>query len=163
MHASTFHALLIGIDHYLPNKLPDGGSYPSLGGCVRDVASMEEFLRQKLEIPGERIMKLAMPVAGIENPPEPNAQWPTYENIVKAFSDLTDDAAPGDQVYIHYCGHGGRVPTRFPDLKGASGLDETLVPMDVGNAEARHLRDVELAYLLKKMPLPCGSPLKEPT
>ena len=29
------HALLIGIDCYMPNMLPCGASYSSLGGCVR--------------------------------------------------------------------------------------------------------------------------------
>jgi hypothetical protein len=88
---------------------------------------------------------------GANEPPEARGQWPTYENMVAAFGLLTERARPGDQVYVHYSGHGGRTPTKFPDLKEASGLDESLVPTDIGNSEARYLRDLELATLLKRM------------
>lgn len=147
----NFHALLIGIDCYLPNKLPDGSSYSSLGGCVRDVGHVETFLRTKLNLPDQRIIMLTATNAGKEEPPEPREKWPTYENIVGSFKRLADAALPGDQVYIHYSGHGGRTPTRLPDLKGESGLDEALVPTDIGSSDARYLRDLELAHLLKTM------------
>ena len=65
--------------------------------------------------------------------------------MVNAFKKVTDMAQPGDQVYIHYSGHGGRATTAYPELKGDDGLDETLVPLDIGNSEARYLRDIELA------------------
>lgn len=54
-------------------------------------------------------------------------------------------------MYIHYSGHGGRATTTFPDLKGKEGIDEALVPTDIGNSEARYVRDVEIAPLLKAM------------
>lgn len=38
--SSNMWALLIGIDCYLPNRLPDGSYYPSLRGCVRDILPM---------------------------------------------------------------------------------------------------------------------------
>jgi hypothetical protein len=151
LQSNVFRALLIGIDCYLPNQLPEGDSYPSLGGCVRDITMVEDFLRRKLGATGENILMLTSSVTRWWEPVEPPDRWPTYGNMVKAIRELTEAASPGDQVYIHYCGHGGRVPTRFPELKGADGLDETLVPMDIGRTSARHLRDIELAYLLKKM------------
>ena len=43
---SKLHAVLIGIDCYLPNRLPDGGYYPNLGGCVRDINHVEDFLNK---------------------------------------------------------------------------------------------------------------------
>ena len=55
---STLHGLLIGIDCYLPNQLPDGGYYPSLGGCVRDVKHVEAFLISHLGLANDRIVKL---------------------------------------------------------------------------------------------------------
>ena len=70
--------------------------------------------------------------------------------MVRAFRDLTGRAKPGDQVYIHYSGHGGRARTAYPDLK-SNGLDEALVPCDIGNSEARYLRDIELAHLLEEL------------
>jgi hypothetical protein len=146
------HALLIGIDCYLPNELPGGYYYASLGGCVRDIGHVEEFLRRRFGMPQESILKLtATTQAGQAQPSEPPAQWPTYENMVAKFKELTAAAEPGDQVYIHYSGHGGRATTVYPDLKGHGGFDEALVPTDIGNTEDRYLRDVEVAHLLKAM------------
>jgi predicted phosphodiesterase len=145
------YALLIGIDCYLPNRLPDGGSYPSLGGCVRDINHVETFLKGRLNLPDERIIKLTASNSKNGKPPEPEAAWPTYKNIVEAFQRITKMARAGEQVYIHYSGHGGRSTTSFPNLKGKNGLDESLVPTDIGKTEARYVRDLEIAYLLKQM------------
>ncbi|KAM5341369.1 hypothetical protein ACJ41O_014400 [Fusarium nematophilum] len=60
-------------------------------------------------------------------------------------------AQPGDLVYIHYSGHGGRVRTVYEGLKGKNGYDEALVPSDVEITGGMYLRDVELAFLLKRM------------
>jgi hypothetical protein len=84
-------------------------------------------------------------------PLEPRDKWPTYENMVAAFKGITEMAQPGDQIYIHYAGHGGRTTTIDKRHKGENGIDETLVPMDIGNSEARYLRDIELAKLLNDM------------
>ena len=157
---SSIHALLIAVDCYLPNKLPGTGSYyPSLGGCVRDINYVENFLITHIGIPQDNIMKLtaskdeAYGSSSKEEPLEPKEKWPTYENIVSAFKQLTNNANAGDQVYIHYSGHGGRATTIYPELKEhtGGGLDEALVPTDIGNSEKRYVRDVELAYLLKSM------------
>ena len=149
-----FHALLIGINHYLPNELPNGLYYKSLLGCVQDVHRVDAFLQQELHIAPENIIKLtsSAPVEGAE-PPEPRSHWPTYENIVNAFKRLAHDAQPGDQVFIHYSGHGGRATTTddFKDIKGESGIDEVLVPMDLGNSEGHYLRDTELNFLIQDL------------
>jgi hypothetical protein len=147
---TNFYALLIGVDCYLPNRLPEG-RYPNLGGCVPDITKVEKFLQKSLKLPKENIFKLTATDVGEREPAEPEAQWPTYENIVAAFKRLTVVGKPGDQVYIHYSGHGGRTLTTFADLKGKNGVDETLVPTDIGNSTARYLRDIELAYLMKAM------------
>lgn len=152
---SNLFALLIGIDHYSQKPLPDGSYYPHLGGCVRDINHVEQMLRTRLSLPDERITKLIS-----VNPPPPAAKsdarqiLPTYENLVKAFQDVTKQARAGDQIYIHYSGHGGRSATMFEALKGERGLDESIVPCDIGeNAEnpVCYLRDIEMAYLLKAM------------
>jgi caspase domain-containing protein len=160
---SDFHALLIGIDAYLPNRLPNGGSFPPLGGCVRDVQRVERYLAEELHVPAERIAKLTAtlpaepaPVLRDGNPAgthpvEPPEEWPTYTNIVSAFKKLTAEAKEGDEVFIHYSGHGGRTPTVFPQKKGRDGHDETLVPVDIGDPKVRYIRDLDLAYLLKVM------------
>jgi hypothetical protein len=148
---SKLYALLIGVDCYLPNRLPDGGFYPSLGGCVRDINHVENFLKNRLGLPDEQIIKLTASNGSTDQPTEPKELWPTYKNMVTAFKKITDMAQPGEQVYVHYSGHGGRSVTSFPKLKGKTGLDESLVPTDIGNSEARYLRDLEIAHLLKSM------------
>ena len=150
----TIHALLIGIDGYKPNQY-----YKSLKGAVRDINLVETFLKQTLQIPPERIRKLTAPnredTALLEaRSAVEHAVEPTYENIVNAFKDVTEIAQPGEQVYIHYSGHGGRATTVYPNLKQGSGEqhDEGIVPMDIGDTEeGRYLRDVEMTTLLKCM------------
>src|SRR5712692_1768831 len=146
---SRFYALLIGINYYLPNALPHG-SYQSLEGCVRDITEVERFLRSTLHLPDMQIVKLQAS-RGRKGPRETREQWPTYENMVAAFQNITQMAQAGDQVYIHYSGHGGRAKTQFPELKGEHGFDEALVPMDIGYPTTDYLRDVEIARLLKTM------------
>jgi hypothetical protein len=148
---TNLYALLIGIDFYFPNRLPDGGSYTSLNGCVRDIRLVEEYLLNRLRLAPGHILKLSASNSGGAQPAEPPEQWPTYENMVAQFRQLAGMAQPGDQVYIHFAGHGGRAKTIFPQLKGEQGLDEALVPSDIGKPEARYLRDIELAYLLEEM------------
>ena len=150
---SNMYALLIGINVYLPNRLSNGLYYKSLWGCVQDVNRVDEFLRNSLGVPAERIIKLTSSRGDGNEPPEPRELWPTYKNIVDAFGKLENISQPGDQVYIHYSGHGGRAATtpEFADIKGADGIDEVLVPMDLGNSEGNYLRDTEMCFLLKRL------------
>ncbi len=115
------HALLIGIDCYLPNQLPGGYYYPSLGGCVRDISHVEEFLRAKLGMPQESILKLTATNTGQPQPLEPQDQWPTYENMVARLKQLTTMALPGDQVYIHYLDMGGVRPLSILTSRALTG------------------------------------------
>lgn len=128
---STTHALLIGIDFYFPNRLPDNSSYRSLRGCVRDSNRMAAFLRGR-NVPDKQITRLIASNDGSDQPPEKPEQWPTYANMAAAFKRVAAATAPGDTVYIHYSGHGGRTVTAWPDLKHNQ-LDEALVPTDIGN------------------------------
>ncbi len=162
---SELHAILIGIDAYLENWLDGVGRYPPLDSCVRDVSRVEEYLRAYLNLAPERITKLTatrpalsidvVPSQGspVESllPTEPREKWPTYENIVSAFTSVSTSASPGDHVFIFYAGHGGRTKTIYPERKGSEGLDQVLVPMDIGDHHLRYLRDVEVAHLLRRM------------
>ena len=150
--APAHYALIIGIDCYLKNQMPDGSFYPSLNGCVNDANNVSEFLRGKLGVPAQNITMLASSNTGkAGQPAEPKAQWPTYENIVAGFKALGDKAKAGDHIYVHYSGHGGQASTAYPKLKGKAALDETLVPSDIGNSEARYVRDVEIAHLIQSL------------
>ncbi|WP_437589435.1 caspase family protein [Sorangium sp. So ce1000] len=142
----TFRALLIGIDFYLPNRLPNDATYMSLRGCVSDVERMVDVLRARITLPLDITMLLARNLGGGE-PGGPRSTWPTYDNMKGALDGLLARTQPGDPVYIHYSGHGGRVPTKFTNLK-PGGVDETLVPMDIGESLTRYLRDLDIAYYL---------------
>ena len=142
----NLHALLIAVDYYVPGA-KDGLSYPILKGSVRDVKGVEGFLKGTMKVPDAQIIKLTSSQPG--DPPE---TLPSYENIITAFRAVTSRAAKGDQVYIHYSGHGGRTkPTAYPDRKGPDAHDESLVPYNISDPSARHLRDLELGTLLQEM------------
>ncbi|MFO0592361.1 MAG: caspase family protein [Polyangiaceae bacterium] len=140
-------ALLIGIDCYMPNQLDGGGFYPHLQGCVNDVRRIREVLRRKVGLTDAGTTMLT--ASGQGTKPTETTPWPTYANIVSALKKLCGDASPGEQVYVHYSGHGGRASTIFPTVKGPTGLDEGLVPTDVGTGT--YVRDLELASLFHAM------------
>ena len=147
--SATMWALLVGIDCYMPNATANG-MYAHLHGCVSDVRRIERFLESKrAALNLAQIFTLTASGQGSQ-PTEPPEQWPTYANLVAAFTTLRDRARSGDQVYIHVSSHGCRAKTIFPDLKSAGGYDEGLVPTDIGSS-GHYLRDVELAYLLQQL------------
>ena len=146
---SELHALLIGIDDYFPGRLPDGGRYPSLQGATRDIERMESLLRDRAGLQSERTWTLLSRAGEDGGPAEPPERRPTYENIVAALKRLAGEANPRDRVYIHYTGHGARLPTEFPGAKGLAAKDEALVPCDIGDPGSRYLKDVELSLLLR--------------
>ncbi len=149
----NIYALLIGIDCYMLNVLPDGSRYKNLGGCVRDIDHVEAFLIEERKVPKTQILKLTASA----NPNEPTKpielpeKLPTRQNMIDSFRKLGEMAAEKAQVYIHYSGHGGRAKTVFPSIKGEGEIDEGLVPTDIGTSEGQYLRDLDLAALLKEL------------
>ncbi len=138
------------IDRYEPNPY-----YKDLGGCVRDLNLITNYVQNTLNVPQNNIWKLTS-LFEVTNIPEafgsaPKEVKPTYENIVKAFREITVQAQSGDLIYIHYSGHRGSAITIYPELKGEQQQDEGLVPIDIGSPDGRYLRDVELATLLKRL------------
>jgi hypothetical protein len=154
--------LLIGCDFYFPNRLPNGATYESLGGCVHDIDRIVRLLRERITAP-ITITRLAAS-RGDGKPPEPAAEWPTATNLRAAFESLIASVQSGDQIYIFYSGHGGRAVTAYKDLKGTGAMDEALVPIDIGGGPgihaSRYLRDVELAGLVTRIAsrIGAGSP-----
>jgi caspase domain-containing protein len=156
----SIHALLIGIDYYLPNTIPGAPIYKSLNGCVKDIDNVETFLKSKIGVSDKNIIKL---ISSFRNKTDKeknvlgngtidkSENLPTYDNIVAKFNEIVESSKKGDYVYFHYSGHGGRVPTLIPKLKGANGLDETIVPMDIGDQNARYVRDIEMATIINRM------------
>ncbi|MDJ0898682.1 MAG: caspase family protein [Xenococcus sp. MO_188.B8] len=145
---TNFYALLIGIDRYEPNPY-----YGNLKGCIRDIDLVANYICKSLNVPQKKIWKLTSPFEKAKSQSASRFQEakPTYKNIVKAFSEITNQAQSGEQVYIHYAGHGGRAVTIYPELEGEQRQDEGIVPMDLGSSDGRYLRDVEIATLLKRL------------
>ncbi|WP_414586604.1 caspase family protein [Scytonema sp. PCC 10023] len=137
--------MLIGIDNYLSNP-----KFANLKGCVRDITLVEDYLQNVQQQNTPHIYKLLAPNPDASNHNNTNEPLPTYENIVKAFDKITQEASSGSQVYIHYSGHGAFATTIYPEIK-QDHLDEAIVPMDIGESQGRYLRDVELATLIKRM------------
>ncbi|MEP0924385.1 caspase family protein [Leptolyngbya sp. ST-U4] len=142
---SNIYALLIGIDVYEKND-----QFDDLGGAARDINLVAEFLGNTLGISEEtgQLIKLTSPSEATARTYPKKDPSPTYQNIVKAFNEITARAQSGDQVYIHYSGHGVRAKTIYPNLSKQH--DEGLAPMDLAS-DGRYLRDVEIATLLKRM------------
>ncbi|MCT7979802.1 caspase family protein [Laspinema olomoucense] len=159
MTDSNLYALLIGVNCYLPHRLSDGNYYDNLQGAVNDVNAVENFLTINLNVPESHIFKLTAsnPNPVLKEPVEPPEQLPTYANMVAKFKEITEIGQPSDRIYIHYSGHGGRTITAYPEIKGEAGVDESLVPTDIGQLDESgqpvncYLRDLELALLLKQM------------
>lgn len=146
---SDLHALLIGIEAYPAHFKLKGSvaAYEPLPGCVADVEAVARYLEDDLGV--RHITRLTSPAG--DGAAAPAELRPTYENIVGAMLRIVDEAAPGDQIYIHYSGHGGVIPTLIPKIKGDRAYDETWVPVNIDDPQARHVRDVEQVVLLRRM------------
>ena len=77
---------------------------------MRDIRHVEGYLTDpaRLNLPREHLTTLTASIGRGQVPVEAKEAWPTYENIVTNFKALTAKAQAGDQIYIHYSGHGGR-------------------------------------------------------
>lgn len=130
-------ALLIGINEY--NSPP----LANLRGSLSDVATTEKFLTGVAGI--SRITKRISPPNSLNDP------LPTLANIVSEFQTLARGAEPGDFIYIHYSGHGTRLATAFGELKGQNMLFDECLVLYRSDGKLDHLRDVEIAFLLKQI------------
>jgi hypothetical protein len=136
------HALLIGVDLYQY-------IWPPLSGCVGDVEALAKLLVTQLQTPPDRVIKLTAGHTGKEKPEE----LATRDNIVAALRRLAAEAGPGEQVYVHYSGHGMRNDgTVLPGYE-ADGRDEAIAPTDTGYQDpaAYYLLDKELGWLIRQI------------
>ena len=84
-----------------------------------------------------------------------------YSNIVKEFERLIQQSKPGDNVYIHFSGHGQ--PVEDYDGDEADGWDEAFVPYDAGEKYVagvyegdKHFVDDTLNRFLERLRLKLG-------
>ncbi|MDR3155224.1 MAG: caspase family protein [Deltaproteobacteria bacterium] len=105
--AADKHALLIGINAY-----PDNPNFRQLTGALNDVELMRGVLVERLQYPEGNITALVDRQA-------------TRTGVIDAMTALAGSIAEGDEVYIHYSGHGSTTC----DLSGdeARTVESTLV------------------------------------
>jgi hypothetical protein len=147
---SSFHAVLIGINDYSPNRVPGSREkIPDLSGCVNDVIRVKDFLQKRLQVPDSRIKTLTAPLSVGSFCGD---RLPTYQSIVDALEQLGQRARPGDLVWIHFSGHGASLrAARPPGSKNLSLYDEALVPCDICDPDSSYLRDFQLEQMIRKL------------
>jgi len=104
-------ALLIGINYTSVPKI-------RLNGCIDDIINMKNMLLDAYDYDGSNITMLRDDL--------PTAQQPTRANILKNLKALAAQSANLAEVWIHYSGHGSRVPNKSQ----SSGYDNLIVPID---------------------------------
>lgn len=107
------------------------GQQGELRGCHNDALNMIEYIKDVHGFPEENITILM---------DDGNHTEPTRDNILAAYRKLVRESQPGDVVFTHYSGHGGKL--RDQDGDEADGFDETLVPVDY--VQSGQIRDDDL-------------------
>jgi len=116
-------AVLIGINYV--------GQSGELRGCHNDVLNMIDYIK---DVHGfeDKDMTVLMD--------DGQHADPTRANILGAYNKIADESEPGDVVFLHYSGHGGKL--RDDGKDEADGYDETLIPLDYKTAG--QIRDDDL-------------------
>jgi len=127
----TKRAVLIGINYT--------GQEGELTGCHNDVRNMKVYLETVHLFQPENILIL-IDDGGVHSPP-------TKSHILNAYRELVRETKPGDTVFCHYSGHGGRAKKNSRD----EAEYETLMPVDF--CTSGHIsKDDLLQELIKPMP-----------
>ena len=107
-------AVLIGINY--------PGTKAELRGCVNDVWRMHKCLIERYGFSKDDITVL------IDT--DSSYTEPTGKNIRQALSELVGSAEEGDVLFVHYSGHGTRLPAETGE-DDDTGFDECIVPSDM--------------------------------
>uniref|UniRef100_A0A1J3I2S6 Metacaspase-7 n=1 Tax=Noccaea caerulescens TaxID=107243 RepID=A0A1J3I2S6_NOCCA len=118
-------AVLIGINY--------PGTEEELQGCVNDVHRMYKCLVDRYGFAEEDITVL------IDT--DKSYTQPTGKNIRHALSELIKPAKSGDVLFVHYSGHGTRVPPETGE-EDDTGFDECIVPCDMNLIPDDDFRDI---------------------
>lgn len=138
---NTKRALLIGINYF--------GTEYQLQGCQNDVEAVRQMLIGTFQFKPENIEVLK---DREDDPEHKDPNCPTKVNILAKLGDLIGAAKYGDELYIHYSGHGSTTA----DLNGdePTGYDETIVAADM-----QQIVDDDLSLILVSG-LPTGVKLR---
>ncbi|CAN4120930.1 unnamed protein product [Withania somnifera] len=126
-------AVLIGINY--------PGTKAELRGCINDVKRMYNCLLNRYGFAEEDITVL------IDT--DDSYTQPSGRNIRKALSDLVKSAESGDVLFVHYSGHGTRLPAETGE-EDDTGYDECIVPCDMNL-----ITDDDFRELVDKVPEGC--------
>ncbi|KAK2990082.1 hypothetical protein RJ640_000854 [Escallonia rubra] len=118
-----------------------GCNYPNtpneLHGCINDVLAMRQVLVTRFRFDPSHIDLLT---------DAPNSLvMPTGANIKKALDRMVDQAEPGDVLFLHYSGHGTRIPSLKPSHPFRK--DEAIIPCDFNL-----ITDVDFRQLVNRLP-----------
>lgn len=106
-------ALLIGINYYNSNS--------ELHGCINDVMSMNNLL---IDAYGYNKTDICV----LRDDKMDNYEMPTKSNILKQLNKLVELSKEGDEIWIHYSGHGSYI--RDKNGEEYDGKDEIILPCD---------------------------------
>ncbi|KAK8961057.1 Metacaspase-5 [Platanthera guangdongensis] len=98
------------------------GTKAELKGCVNDVRRMHRCLVDRYGFDETDIEVLIDTDA--------SSTQPTGKNIRRAITQLIRSAGPGDFLFVHYSGHGTRLPAETGE-DDDTGYDECIVPCDM--------------------------------
>lgn len=103
-------ALLIGINYE--------GTQHSLRGCINDIEMINNMLQSKFGYSDIRRL--------IEGEA-------TTSNILRELERIVSDSIDGDEIYIHYSGHGSQIPdyNNESSYEEIDRLDEIICPIDL--------------------------------
>ncbi|WJX73736.1 hypothetical protein P8452_57485 [Trifolium repens] len=117
------------------------GTQAELKGCINDVWRMHKCLIQKYGFSDDDITVL------IDT--DRSYTQPTGKNIRSAVLKLVRSAQPGDVLFVHYSGHGTRLPAEIGE-DDDTGYDECIVPTDMNLITDEDFRD-----FVEKVPKGC--------
>ncbi len=141
-------ALLIGINYT--------GSDYSLNGCINDIHNVKDLLIQKFGYKLDNMKLLSDDQA--------DHLKPTKQNMLTIFKEFVQLTKPGDELFIHYSGHGTQVPCLNGDADHNTerpGEDDAICPCDFYHfhGDAGFITDDELKETLVNQ-MPRGSKLR---
>ncbi|KZP16315.1 hypothetical protein FIBSPDRAFT_895063 [Athelia psychrophila] len=117
----ALYALIIGINKY--------DDITNLSGCVSDADSVEEFLKNDLQVPKKHIISL-------------RDEQASRSAIIRAFGDLADDVRikRDDPIFIFFAGHGSELaaPSGWA-VGGGDSKIQALVPQDYNSSDLNKL------------------------
>nr|XP_043612143.1 metacaspase-4-like [Erigeron canadensis] len=117
------------------------GTKAELKGCTNDVKRMHRCLIDRYGF-AEGDIKVLIDM-------DDSFTQPTGRNIRNALSDLVGSAESGDFLFVHYSGHGTRLPAETGE-DDDTGYDECIVPCDMNL-----ITDDDFRELVDKVPHGC--------